>query len=303
MKKIVGIGANVCDTLITLSEYPIEDTKIKAETIIKSGGGPCATALVTSAKLGVNCVYIGNLANDNEGKFLYNDLVKYSVSTECVDIIEGCSSFCSYVLLNEKNGTRTCVFHRGNVQPTVMDERRMETVKNADILLVDGNDLQAAIDAAKIAKENGVLVLYDAGGLYDGVEELLKLTDILIPSQEFVFKITNTDNVNEAAKILYEKYAPQVVVITCGKDGGIIFDGRELKKYPSFRVLVKDSNGAGDVFHGAFAYALTNDMSYYDACVFSSAVSAIKCTKIGAREGTPSLSEVELFLKERGINV
>ena len=106
-----------------------------------------------------------------------------------------------------------------------------------------------------------------------------------------------------SAKILYEKYNPEVVVITQGKKGGIIFDGRELKSYPAFLVNAVDTNGSGDVFHGAFAFAMTKKMEYNKACIFSSAVSALKCTKIGAREGVPTYDETINFLKERGINV
>ena len=73
--------------------------------------------------------------------------------------------------------------------------------------------------------------------------------------------------------------------------------------YPAFLVDAVDSNGSGDVFHGAFAFALTRNMEYKKACVFSSAVSALKCTKFGAREGVPTYEETINFLKERGVNV
>ena len=104
-------------------------------------------------------------------------------------------------------------------------------------------------------------------------------------------------------EVLYEKYTPDVVVITQGKEGGIIYDGNEVKKYPAFVVDAVDTNGSGDVFHGAFAFCLTAGFDYYKSCVFSSAVSAIKCTKLGARQGVPTFNETVEFLKERGINV
>ena len=107
----------------------------------------------------------------------------------------------------------------------------------------------------------------------------------------------------DAAKILFEKYSPEITVITQGKKGGIIFDGKEVKTYPAFPVEAIDSNGSGDVFHGAFAFAITHGMDYYTACLFSSAVSAIKCTRLGAREGVPTFTQTQNFLKERGINV
>lgn len=74
----------------------------------------------------------------------------------------------------------------------------------------------------------------------------------------------------KAAKALFEKYSPEIVVITQGKKGGIIYDGSSFEKYPAFLVDAVDSNGSGDVFHGAFAFAVTKGMDYKKACVFSS---------------------------------
>ena len=125
----------------------------------------------------------------------------------------------------------------------------------------------------------------------------------MIPSEEFSLGHTGCETAEEAAKKLYETYSPEVVVITQGKKGGIIYDGKEIKEYPAFLVDAVDSNGSGDVFHGAFAFCVASGYKYYDACVFSSAVSALKCTKIGARNGVPTYVDTVKFLKERGIDV
>lgn len=298
MTKIVGIGANVFDTLYTVDNYPKEDTKLKANAVKVSGGGPCATGLVAASKLGGKCAFIGNLSDDNGGKFLKTDLEKYEVDTSLIEIKTGYDSFCSCIWLAKETSSRTCVFFRGNVPPTEINEVSAKAIADAEILMVDGNDMKAAIDGAKIAKDNGTKVLYDAGGLYAGVENLLPYADILIPSEEFAIGHTKAENAEDAAKILFEKYSPEIVVITQGKKGGIIYDGKTLESYPAFLVDAVDSNGSGDVFHGAFAFAITNNMDYNKACVFSSAVSALKCTKVGAREGVPTYDETIKFLKE-----
>ena len=303
MNTIVGIGANVCDTLITVPSYPKEDTKLRADTISQSGGGPCATGLVAAAKLGGKCAYIGTLTDDSAGEFLLNDLKKYGVSTEFVTVIPGYTSFSSFICLSKENASRTCLFHRGNIPYQKLNDNQKEAIKNAQIIMIDGNETDTALDGVKIARQYGTKVLYDAGGLYDGVENLMQYVDILIPSEEFALGYTHTDNPCEAAQILYEKYSPEVVVITQGKKGGIIYDGKNIEDYPAFLVDGVDSNGSGDVFHGAFAYAVASGYSYYDACVFSSAVSALKCTKLGARQSVPTLNETIKFLRERGINV
>lgn len=303
MSKIVGIGANVCDTLFTVPCYPKEDTKMRADSMKLSGGGPCATGLVAASKLGGECAYIGNLTDDNAGKFLIEDMKRYNVSTDLVTVIGGCTSFSSCIWLSKDSAARTCVFYRGDIPALKLNDKQKKAIADAKILMIDGNEMDAAEEACKVANKNGTKVLYDAGGLYAGVERLLPLTDILIPSEEFALGHTGAKTAEDAAKVLFEKYSPEIVVITQGKKGGIIFDGKEVKEYPAFLVDAVDSNGSGDVFHGAFAFALDMGYNYYDACVFSSAVSALKCTKIGAREGVPSLAEVKKFLKERGIDV
>ena len=301
MSKIVGIGANVCDTLFTVPDYPKEDTKMRADSMKLSGGGPCATGLVAASKLGGECAYIGNLTDDNAGKFLAEDMEKYNVSTDFVNVIGGCTSFSSCIWLSKDSAARTCVFYKGDIPALVLNDKQKKAIADAKILMIDGNEMDAAEEACKIA--TGTKVLYDAGGLYVGVERLLPLTDILIPSEEFALGHTGAKTAEDAAKILFEKYSPEIVVITQGKKGGIIFDGKEVKDYPAFLVDAVDSNGSGDVFHGAFAFAMDMGYNYYDACIFSSAVSALKCTKVGAREGVPTLAEVKDFLKERGVNV
>jgi sugar/nucleoside kinase (ribokinase family) len=158
-------------------------------------------------------------------------------------------------------------------------------------------------EGCKVANENGTTVLYDCGGLYQGVERLLKLTDVMIPSEEFALGHTKTEDVKEAAKKLYELYSPKVVVITRGKIGGLLYDGKEFFEYPAFLVKAVDSNGSGDVFHGAFAFAYTKKMEIFDCCLFSSAVSALKCTKVGSRDAVPSYEETLCFLKERGQSI
>ena len=166
--------------------------------------------------------------------------------------------------------------------------------------MVDGNELDAAVAAARHAQANGTTVLYDCGGLYEGVERLLAHTDVMIPSEEFAMGHTGCATAEEAARALYERYHPRVVVVTQGKRGGILYDGKQIVSYPIYPAVVVDSNGSGDVFHGAFAAGLCKGYSYLKCCHFSSAVSAIKCMGSGARESAPDFETVKTYMKENG---
>lgn len=291
------------DTLVTVPNYPKEDTKLRALSSKQAGGGPTATGLVAAQKLGEQTAYIGVLSDDSGGVFLQKDFEKYGVDTACLEILSGYRSFTSFIWLAKDTATRTLVFDKGNLPPLQLSEKQKQAIIDSEILMVDGNEMNAAEEACKVARENNTKVLYDCGGLYDGVERILKFTDVMIPSEEFALGHTGCDNVSDAAKRLYELYHPEVVVITCGKEGGLIYDGATSVSYPAFVVEAVDTNGSGDVFHGAFAAAIVKGYSYMNCCLFASATSAIKCTGIGARESVPNEETVYKFLESRGITL
>lgn len=300
MVKIVGIGANVFDTLYNVPKYPTEDTKMRATASKTAGGGPVATGLVAAQKLGEETAYIGVLSDDNGGKFLKEDFEKYGVKTDYVEVKNGYRSFASVLWLAADSTSRTCVFDKGDLPPLVLNDAQKQAIRDANLLMVDGNEMEAAVEAAKIAKESGTLVLYDCGGLYKGVENLLALTDIMIPSEEFSLGHTGCKTAEEAAKKLYETYKPKVVVITQGKKGGLLFQGKDIINYPIYPAKVVDSNGSGDVFHGAFAAGIVKGFDFIKCCHFSSAVSGLKCTGVGARESVPDFETTKKYLKENG---
>jgi sugar/nucleoside kinase (ribokinase family) len=300
MARIVGIGACVFDTLYNVPTYPTEDTKMRATASKAAGGGPVATGLVAAQKLGIDTAYVGVLSNDNGGVFLKGDFEKYGVDTANIDVKEGYRSFASVLWLCADTATRTCVFDRGDLPALVLSDAQKQVIREAELLMVDGNEMDAAVEGAKIARESGTKVLYDCGGLYPNVERLLALTDIMIPSEEFALGHTGEKTAEAAAKVLFDRYHPEVVVITQGKRGGILFNGEKTVAYPIYPAEVVDSNGSGDVFHGAFAAAICRGYGFEKCCHFSSAVSAIKCMGVGARESVPSFDTVKKYMEENG---
>lgn len=298
--EIVGIGACVMDTLITVPSFPEEDTKLRALESRAAGGGPVATAVAAAAHLGIAAGFLGVLAGDGGGNFLYEDFRKYGVDVGHIRRLEGYRSFTSSIWLARDRASRTCVFDKGTLPPYTLDEGGKEAVAEAKILLIDGNELEAALEACAAARENGTEVLYDCGGRYEGVEKLLELTDIMIPSEEFALSVTGCQAAEEAAESLHQKYHPRLTVVTCGREGGILYDGSSLRRYPAFPVEAVDTNGAGDVFHGAFGAAWIRGCTPYACCIFASAVSAIKCMGVGARESVPDWGTAEDFLAQRG---
>lgn len=303
MFDIVGIGSCVYDTLLVVNSFPGEDTKIRAEKIFGSGGGPCATGLVAASKLGGKCSYLGNLADDEGGRFLLEDFKRYNVDTQNIKVFKERKSFVSYVIINKRNSTRTCVAHKGDLPEFFLTDEHEKIIRSSKMLLIDGNELNAAKRAVRSAKRNNVKIIYDAGSLYEGIEELLYNSDILIPSQYFAQKRTGESDICKAAKVLFEKYSPEVVVVTEGEKGGVIYEGTGYTRYDAFKIKAVDTNGAGDVFHGAYAFAINKGLNYYESSVFASAASALKCTREGSRQAAPTYDEVKEFLDQKGLKI
>ena len=282
MKKVVGLGACVLDTLINCNTYPTQDTKQKADSIFQAGGGPVGNALVVMSKLGISAEVIGGFGGDNAGKYLLEDFTRYGVAVDNATVLEGATSFTSFIVLAEDKATRTCVFDRG----TVTDDSKnlkLSAIDTADVLHLDGNYLECAITAAKYAKSKGVKVSLDAGGLYAGIERLLPLVDILIPSAEFALGLTGEKEIGAAMSALNTKYAPEILVVTDGSNGGYYWENGQAVHYDSVKVKALDTNGAGDTFHGAFVTAYCKGKNVKEACDFASKVAAFKCAHKGLR--------------------
>lgn len=296
MTEVIGIGAALFDILMTADGFPKEDTKLEGNGSKTQCGGPCATALVAMSKLGVQTEYVGTLGDDRYGEIILESFHKYGVGTEKIRIVRGAQSFHSFVLLNTKTSSRTCIWSKGTLPPPEKNELDLEALKNAKYLHLDGHQMELAVYAARKAREYGVKVSLDAGGIYQGMEQLLPLVDILIPSEEFALKYTGTSLAAEAAAFLEEQFHPEILIITQGAKGGFYWkNGMEIR-YPVYDVQSVDSNGAGDTFHGAFLAGRLNGMEIGDAARFASAASALKCTRFGAQEGIPDYEETIHFI-------
>lgn len=297
MAEVIGIGAALFDILMTADGFPKEDSKLQGTGSKTQCGGPCATALVAMSRLGVRTEYAGTLGDDEYGRRIQEAFRKYGVGTERIRIVRGAQSFHSFVLLNTKNSSRTCIWSKGTVPPPEKHELDLERLKAARYLHLDGHQIEMAVYAAQKAREYGVKVSLDAGGIYPGIERLLPFVDILIPSEEFALKYTGAHSAVEAAKVLEERFHPEILIVTQGIKGGFYWhQGAEIR-YPSYAVPAVDSNGAGDVFHGAFLAGRLKGMEVGEAAGFASAVSALKCTRFGAQEGIPDHEETMRFIK------
>lgn len=298
---VICLGYSATDYLGIVPHYPEEDTKIELLQFSKQGGGPAATASVALARLGARVAFVGKVGDDDFGKFMLAELAKEGVCTEHVIIQKGASSQFAFIVINRHTGKRTIFWTRSGVTPLQPEELNSNVLTSCRVLLTDGHDTWAAVKAAKLANEAGIPVVYDAGSVREASVELAEHTDALIASERFAREYTGKKDPQEAAQVMLSgrrRYS----VVTLGERGCVYATNEGTFHQPAFKVNVIDTTGAGDVFHGTFAFGILNDWPYREIVEFSSAVAAMKCTKLGGRPGIPTLMEALSFLRKRSEN-
>ena len=155
-----------------------------------------------------------------------------------------------------------------------------------------------------MAKECGTGVFIDADYYTDGLPAFLPQIDLFIGS-EFVFDALFPQKKEKGLNALEEECrelalrGPGVVLFTFGEKGCVGYTKEEgYFVLPAFEVDAIDTVGAGDVFHGAFLASYLKGKTVKECARAASAVSAIKCTRIGGRAGIPDSAVLERFLKD-----
>lgn len=294
---IIGIGFCSLDYMGSVPYIPV-DSKVEIKNLSYQGGGPAATAVVTAAKLGASVGFIGKIGDDDTGKFILDDFKRRNVDISGIVLEKGASSAVTFIWVEETTGNRSIAWNKGTKSSLKIDEVNKNYIKHAKIIHLDGHEAEAALEVARLAKGYGCKISLDGGTVTPNIEELIKVTDILIVSEEFAIKFTGYNDAEKYLKML-QKYDPELLVVTKGKKGfcGSI-DGKYIERN-AFKIKAVDTSGAGDVFHGAFLYAYLEKMAVDKALTFASAASALKCTRNGIRAVLPTFEEVVRFIEER----
>ena len=291
---IACVGITVLDRVFRVEQLPTTGGKFVAKDYFEIGGGPAATAAVAIRKLGADAEFIGRAGNDDVAATMMREFDHYSVGHRYVNQIEGAQSSFSGILVDD-SGERMIV----NYQDAGLsrDPEWLKEINFAqfEAILCDVRWIEGAKYALEQAKHHKIPSVLDADITPEDITDLVQLADHVAFSEPGLAKFSQLDDHLEGLRLAQTKTNGRVYV-TVGSRGCFWLEGDEVKHQIAIPVKVRDTTGAGDVFHGAFAFAVARKMPIPKAVEFSSAVAALKCTKMGGREGVPSLDQVEAFL-------
>jgi sulfofructose kinase len=300
---VVGVGLNATDTLILLPRFPAYGGKVPFHREIVSPGGQVASAMVTCAKLGLSAKYIGTLGDDKRGAIQLESLRASGVNLDDIDIRPNCPNQTAYILVDQTSGERTVLWNRNECLRIDPASLTAEKITCARLLHIDGHDTPAVSRAAEIARRHQIPVTVDVDTIYPGFENVLPNVDYLVASSEFPSRWTQEPDPFRALARIQDEYGMRMAAMTLGADGALArAEGRYIYS-PGFVVDCVDTTGAGDVFHGAFCYAVLQSMPLREALEFSNAMAALNCRAFGARGQIASLPEAQALMRSAGRRV
>jgi sugar/nucleoside kinase (ribokinase family) len=269
-------------------------TEIDLNTSNKQCGGSAANSIIAVSQFGGNSYYSCKVGNDEMGNFYLNDLKENGVDTFLTKETspEGITGKC--LVMTTPDANRTMNTFLGITATFSKNEVNEAALKDAEYLYMEGylvpspEGQLAMKHAKKVAEDNGVKVAMTFSDpsmvkyFKPQMEEIVGASvDLLFCNEEEAMLFTGTESIEVARQEL--KKVARKFVITQGSNGAMVFDGDTFIDIEPYAVDAVDSNGAGDLFAGAFLYGITNGHSYADAGKLASLASSRVVSKFGPR--------------------
>jgi sulfofructose kinase len=297
---VVGVGLNATDTLLIIPHFPAYAGKVPIVEEILSPGGQVASAMVTCARLGLRTKYIGTIGDDERGRIQRESLAGTGINVDHVQVRRDCPNQSAYILIDQTTGERTVFWSRPECLQLRPEEIAPEMITCARLLHIDGHDTASVARAARIARQHGIPVTVDVDTIYKGFEQVLPSVDYLVTSSEFPERWTGERDPCRALELIQDNYGMRVAAMTLGAQGALARTGGRFVYSPAFVVNCVDTTGAGDIFHGAFCYAVIQGLSIGRTLEFSNAMAALNCTALGARGGIATREQAEALITTGG---
>lgn len=311
---VYGLGAALVDTEIEVTDAFLQEAGIekglmtlvdeaRQQTLLeqmkdhlvgskRSSGGSACNSIYAASCFGAKTFYSCKVADDDNGQFFHDDLSNAGVVTDKTARHDGTTGKC--LVMITPDAERTMNTYLGISETLSENEINASALKDSEYAYIEGylvtseTGKAAAIKLRELAEANGVktaLSLSDPGMVEffrDGLAEMIgNKVDLLFCNQDEALGWTQTDNIEQACEAM-KKHASSFA-ITLGKDGAMVFDGSKLEKVNGVGATAIDTNGAGDMFAGAFLYAITNGQSYVAAAALANKAAAQVVSQYGPR--------------------
>jgi len=293
----VFVGLATLDVIHRITKPPAVNEKITSTAQFVAAGGPAANAAVTFAALGGDAILVTALGDDPVADLIRAELHAHGVGV--VDAATGTTRAVpvSSVSVVDSTGERSVVsldaVNSDAAPPADIDD----LVAAADVVLVDGHHPLIARAASERAAARGSTLVVDAGRWKPVMADIVAHATDMVCSNDFRMPGTGSSGATAAALLAG---GAGTVVTTHGAEPVEWWSAGESGRVPVPPVVAVDTLGAGDAFHGAYAYFSTQSgRGVAERVERSAAVAALRCSVIGPRAWLSELPVPQSRKRER----
>lgn len=301
MNTITIIGSINLDRTIRVKQMPKPGETMHTKEIFSAGGGKGANQAVAAKRSEAETNFIGAIGNDEAGDMMRELLSEEGIELAGVQTLEKQATGQAYIIVDDQ-GENSIMIHSGanNAFTPQQVQEHADLIKASDFVIAQfESTLESTVEAFTIAREAGVkTILNPAPALENVPEELLKVTDMIIPNETETeiltgIKVTDEASLKAAAEHLHQ-LGIEAVIITIGSKGAFYDVQGRNGIVPAFNVNAVDTTAAGDTFIGAMSSVLAKDFSNLEQAIeYGNKASSLTVQRFGAQPSIPYKNELK----------
>ena len=279
--RVLGMGTACMDYLVSVHDFPEENSQVYTEALTAQGGGNCGNTLVGLSRLGVETALVTRIGTDTIGRQILHSLKSEGVGTDFV-VQTGDRSPISFIIVNDRHHSRT-VIHRKGVDYDLPLEVDPSWLDNVDMVYLGGR-FDAEKNVAAEARKRGIEIVVEAEHTNTFADQLFPHAHVVITSQPYHHQYFKNDHYVENLQRIVAM-GPGIAVVTLGEKGAALVSAEGVMEMKAFEVSAVDTTGAGDAFAAGFIYGCLHRWPIENRLRFAQRMAAHQCTFRGARSG------------------
>lgn len=298
---IVVVGSLNMDLVVRTQRHPQIGETVIGYDFRTYPGGKGANQAVAAARLGGKVKMIGRVGKDQFGKELLRTVTNAGVDTKYIIQDSDAPSGVAFITVDDLGKNTIVVASGANARLSPEDVTLAEEAFiGASVLLLQLECPLIAVERAiTLAQKYHLKIVLNPAPAQLLDAELLARVDYLIPNQTELALLSGQDTPVAGINVL-AGLGVRKMVVTMGDEGALVVDGNRHEHLPAYRVRVVDTTAAGDAFAGAFAVALTEGSSVWEAARWGNAAGAMTVMRAGAQPSLPAREELTSFLAQGG---
>lgn len=303
--KILVVGSMNMDLMVYgMPRIPEFGESLPADSYRYSSGGKGSNQAYACARMGADVALVGRVGNDSFGRQLIRNLTEAGVHSQYIASDGRWQTGFDPILVNPTGKYVSVVVLGANNALSPEDVQGALDAESFDMVIMQLEmPLETVYRTYEMASAKNIPVFLDAGPAMSIPLERLRGIFLLSPNEVETKAMTgiaveDENSALKAAKWLYDKAAPQYVLLKLGARGALVYDRKSAEMIPTFDAEVLDTTAAGDTFGAALAVRLCSGSSIRDAVVFANAAATLCVSRRGAQSSIPSREETERFIKE-----